>query len=364
MVRLSTTSRAAAPAAAPADARQDLQDVADLKVAELRQRLAKLQQPTGGRKAELQQRLAARLHEDEEDQDQDAEEEEEDRQERDGKENGAVAAPSPSKAMATVMTAAVARSPMGVSSGNEVVSTAPATKPRAVRPVLPASAEPRPRPPVPLFPRTPVVEPVPAPTATATVAATVAVCVSRGQTACERDDGAEDDLVLADELVAEEDDASAGAAGVDDDTAERLQAMEDAMEETLADVEILDKKLAAANSRGRRLENELCRSKEEAAQVWGASQELRKRAQECVVKLGAERQAREAAERLLEEYRAEVTAAVAAVQPSHERAMLKRGAGALLTAGVSMAAAWMMAAEIRVAASGWSRLLMSLLDML
>ena len=71
------------------------------------------------------------------------------------------------------------------------------------------------------------------------------------------------------------------------------------MEETLAEMEVLDAQLAASNQRTKRLEDELCRAREEAAHVWGASQKLRARAETFAAELRSERTARENVERLL-----------------------------------------------------------------
>ena len=100
-----------------------------------------------------------------------------------------------------------------------------------------------------------------------------------------------------------------GAKARQNDTAERLQAMEQAMEEAISDMEKLDAQLAAAESKVKHLQNELVKEKEESALVWGASQAMRKRATKCEAELRAEREARQQAERILQNFQQSARAA-------------------------------------------------------
>lgn len=84
------------------------------------------------------------------------------------------------------------------------------------------------------------------------------------------------------------------------DTAERLQAMEQAMEEAISDMEKLDAQLVASECRVKHLQNELVKEKEESALVWGASQALRERTAKCEAELRVEREARQQAELVLQ----------------------------------------------------------------
>ncbi len=91
--------------------------------------------------------------------------------------------------------------------------------------------------------------------------------------------------------------------------AERLQAMEQAMEEAM---ERLDAQMVASDAKVKHLQNELVKEKEESAHVWGASQALRERATKYEAEVIAERQARQAAEKMLQ--KCQETARTAALQ--------------------------------------------------
>lgn len=102
---------------------------------------------------------------------------------------------------------------------------------------------------------------------------------------------------------------SSGERAVEQDSPEeRMASMEEAMEETLAEMEQLDNQLASSAKHVKLLESELFQAKEESALVWGASQTLRQKAQQCVSELGSERKARQRVERLLKMHAARASA--------------------------------------------------------
>ena len=105
---------------------------------------------------------------------------------------------------------------------------------------------------------------------------------------------------------------------------ERLQAMDQAMEEAITDMERLDAQLAVSDARVRQLQDELVNEKEESAHVWGASQALRERVTKCEAELIAERQARQEAEERLQA--CQETARTAALQSQRQH----RLSGAML----------------------------------
>ena len=211
-------------------------DVAALKVADLKVALRSRGLSVAGRKAELAARLRAALAEKENDE--------------------AVDCAAPKKE-----SAAAARVPLAPRNEN--------------------------RPPVPLF----------AEAAKLDCDRGVGVCVSRGARDADEHRGQDTELhSLEPEQEPEQEQEQEKEKEPAD---ERLQAMEEAMEETLAEMEVLDAQLAASNQRTKRLEDELCRAREEAAHVWGASQKLRARAETFAAELRSERTARQNVERLL-----------------------------------------------------------------
>jgi hypothetical protein len=292
MVRLSTSPREAAPLPPASIA------VASLKVVELRAELSGLGLPTTGRKAELAARLTA------------AQQDKENTSSSSSSSCSAAAAAAAAVAqgyLALAKDPALAlapepepRSPLR---GAEGATSAAARRPLAFAQNSNPADVPRVRPPVPLF------------RDNQSSAPSGCVSLIRGGSFDEYDDDAcTGGFDPDDELVPE-------------DHSERIQAMEEGMEETLADMEKLDAQLAVRERRVQRLENELVAAKEETAQVWGSTITLRKRASECAEMLQLEQDARRKAERLLEEYQQQLQQKSPLLHPD----LLRATAGALLS---------------------------------
>jgi len=191
--------------------------------------------------------------------------------------------------------AARLRAALADKENDEAVDCAPPKKESAAAARAPLAPRNENRPPVPLFAEAAKLDRDRS--AAGAPCHSIGVCVSRGARDADEHRGQDTELhSLEPEQEPEQEQEQEKEKEPAD---ERLQAMEEAMEETLAEMEVLDAQLAASNQRTKRLEDELCRAREEAAHVWGASQKLRARAETFAAELRSERTARQNVERLL-----------------------------------------------------------------
>ncbi len=258
MVRLSQSPREAAPMV-PCDV--SMERILGYKVVELRAELRRRGFPTEGKKAELVARLASLVKE--------------------NSASPAQAQPAQVKCETREETDAAvsgARSPLATRNGDLSGS------PRRRQAAVPAFA-----------PELAAAPPAGAP---------------------HRSSSRERDTECARSAVLDEQANNSGASLRENDF-ERLQAMDQAMEEAIADMERLDAQLAESDARVRQLQNELVNEKEQSAHVWGASQALRERATNCEAELIAERQARQEAEEMLQ--KCQQTARAAALQSQRQQ---------------------------------------------